>query len=297
MKKDINWVPLSGKSKITKGNIEYIHSVVAEGPGMGQLEFCLVKSNIWFESGSISFDATVRDPQSKVQVVLNHGKPPELFAGLGAGSAYGIISYNNNKFESLSHAGGINLIPQKYSVEVKVTGSRINLFINGVSVCSTVSNISKCQPAFYIIGNDDIKIDNIKIISSPIQAFVVMQFTPEFNDLYIEVIKPTVEGFGIECIRADDIYNSGLILDDITQSIIESSLVVADITPDNPNVFYEVGYSHAIKKPVILLSDSRRDRLPFDVSGFRVIIYDNSIGGKSKIEERLRKHIDSLLNS
>jgi len=52
------------------------------------------------------------------------------------------------------------------------------------------------------------------------------------------------------------------------RSIQESSFLIADITPDNPNVFYEVGYAHGLKKPTILLSDRRRDNLPFDCPGF-----------------------------
>lgn len=296
MKKTLNWVPIFGKSKILKDKLEYVPSLLDEGPNKGQYEICIVKSDRWFESGAISFDVAIADPKSGAQVVLNHGHPIEIFVGIGAGGAYGIGTWSNNRFESLMASGGVFPEPGKYNIQVQVIGSRIKLLVNGVSVCNAISNISKCQPAFFMRGEKKINIENIKIESNPIKAFVVMQFTPEFNDLYSEVIKPTVESFGIDCVRADDIYSSGSILDDITQSIIESAFVIADITPDNPNVFYEVGYAHAIKKPVILLSDNRRDKLPFDISGFRVILYDNSIGGKTKVEERLNKHINNILN-
>jgi len=121
-----------------------------------------------------------------------------------------------------------------------------------------------------------------------------MQFTSEFNTLYEEVIKPTCRSFGFEVIRADDNYNSGLIIDDIVRSIREASVVIADITPNNANVFYEVGYSHGIGKPTILLSDRQREKLPFDISGFRTLFYDNSIGGKTTVEEKLRKHLENI---
>ena len=94
-------------------------------------------------------------------------------------------------------------------------------------------------------------------------------------------------------VRADDIYSSGLIIEDITASLREAA--VADITPNNPNVYYEVGYSFTgIGKPTILLADKNRDKLPFDISGFRTVFYENTIGGKSQVEERLRKHLDNL---
>ena len=59
------------------------------------------------------------------------------------------------------------------------------------------------------------------------------------------------------------------------------------LRPTTPNVFYEVGYAHGIKKATILLSDRTREKLPFDVSGFRTLFYDNTIGGKSDVEARL----------
>lgn len=295
-RKSINWVQIFGKSKISKNKIVYIPSIFEEGPNKGQYEVNIVKSNKWFESGKISFQADISDKESGAQIILNHGQPVEIFIGIGAGGAFGIQTYSNNKFEFVSAAGGLYPNPGKYHVEINVIGSRLRLSINGVEVCNAILNVRKCQPALFLRGKENITISNILIDSIPVKAFVVMQFTQEFNELYTEVIQPTVEDFGIGCIRADDIYNSGSILDDITQSIIESAFVVADITPDNPNVFYEVGYAHAINKPVILLSDNRRNKLPFDVSGFRVILYDNSIGGKTKVEERLRKHINNILN-
>ncbi|HNU88170.1 MAG TPA: hypothetical protein PKJ94_07765, partial [Ferruginibacter sp.] len=81
---------------------------------------------------------------------------------------------------------------------------------------------------------------------------------------------------------------------DIIKSIKESSLIIADITPDNPNVFYEVGYSHAIDKPTILLCDKKRSKLPFDLTSFRTLFYENSIAGKTQVEQRLRKYLDNL---
>jgi nucleoside 2-deoxyribosyltransferase len=86
----------------------------------------------------------------------------------------------------------------------------------------------------------------------------------------------------------------GLIITDIAQEIMEARVIIADITPANPNVYYEVGYAHAIGKPVILIAETPTSQLPFDVSGFRVLRYENTIGGKAKIETGLRKHLDAI---
>lgn len=124
--------------------------------------------------------------------------------------------------------------------------------------------------------------------------FVVMQFSKEYNELFEDVIKPITEKAGFECIRADEFYTSTPIIKDIVESIKQSTAIIAEITSDNPNVFYEVGYSHAIDKPTILLCDKTRERLPFDVSGFRTLFYENTIAGKKKVEESLKKYLANI---
>ncbi|HEY3929855.1 MAG TPA: hypothetical protein VGL89_15900 [Candidatus Koribacter sp.] len=67
-----------------------------------------------------------------------------------------------------------------------------------------------------------------------------------------------------------------------------------EITPVNANVFYELGYAHAIGKPTILLANGNLEKLPFDISGYRVVYYSDTIGGKSDIEATLLKHLKSV---
>ena len=175
MKKTLNWVPIFGKPKISKEKIEYIPSVFEDGPNKGQYDICIVKSDKWFDSGTISFAVTIADPKSGAQVVLNHGHPIEIFIGIGAGGAYGIQTWSNNRFESLMTAGGVFPAPSKYNIQVHIIGSRIRLLVNGVSVCTAISNVSKCQPAFFMRGENKINIENIKIDANPIKAFIFMK--------------------------------------------------------------------------------------------------------------------------
>jgi nucleoside 2-deoxyribosyltransferase len=99
---------------------------------------------------------------------------------------------------------------------------------------------------------------------------------------------------GLQAHRADETYSPGLIIADIVKQISESKIVIAEITEANPNVYYEVGYSHAINKPTILIAD-KGIKLPFDVSAFRTLFYENSIGGKNKIEKGLREFLRNIL--
>ena len=145
-----------------------------------------------------------------------------------------------------------------------------------------------------MISSEEIEVKNFKVNKEKPKAFVVMQFSNEYDDLFNEVIKPACEEFGLECERADDYFTTNVIIQDIIQSILSASVIIAEITPNNPNVFYEVGYSHALNKPTILLCDRQRDRLPFDLSSFRTLFYENSISGKGRVEHKLRKYLENI---
>jgi len=127
------------------------------------------------------------------------------------------------------------------------------------------------------------------------KAFVVMQFnTPEYEELYRDVIKPVCESMGLNPFRASDTYSPGLVVADIARQIAESRVIIAEITPVNANVYYEVGYADALGKPVILIADKSMRELPFDVRPYRTIFYENSIGGKNRVEETLKKYLTAI---
>jgi hypothetical protein len=144
------------------------------------------------------------------------------------------------------------------------------------------------------VGTDPVEFKNASVRTEPGTAFVVMQFSDPYQTLYTDVIKPVIESYKLRAYHAGEVYRPGIILEDITGGIVEAKIVIAEITPPNQNVFYELGYAHALKKPTILLAESAKD-LPFDVSGYRCLFYENSIGGKEKVIEGLRKHLDAIL--
>ena len=78
------------------------------------------------------------------------------------------------------------------------------------------------------------------------------------------------------------------------KDIYSSKFIIAEISPANQNVFFEVGYAHAMRKPIIFIAEKGKE-LPFDISGFRVLFYENSIKGKNEIQDGLRKNIDAVL--
>jgi len=87
--------------------------------------------------------------------------------------------------------------------------------------------------------------------------------------------KPVLEELGYEVIRADQEETPGSISRSIVERIINSEMVIADISDQNPNVFYEIAIRNAVKKPIIIirLPDQKP---PFDIQDKRAIAVDMS---------------------
>lgn len=103
-------------------------------------------------------------------------------------------------------------------------------------------------------------------------AFVLMPFSGEFDDIYKLGIKETASKHGIRAERVDEQIFSEGILDRIYRQIDGADLIIADMTGQNANVFYEVGYAHAKQKICILLTQDSDD-IPFDLKHKRHIVY------------------------
>lgn len=103
-------------------------------------------------------------------------------------------------------------------------------------------------------------------------VFVLMPFRDEFDEVYLSGIKLACEAAGAFCERVIDQRFDERILDRIYNQIQSARLIVADMTGCNPNVFYEVGYAHALHKKVILVTRDVND-IPFDLRHHRHIEY------------------------
>ena len=97
-----------------------------------------------------------------------------------------------------------------------------------------------------------------------------------FTRVYNHLIKPACENANFEPIRADDEVKTNYIALDIVKKIIESDLVLCDLSSKNPNVLYELGIRQAFNKKVVLIKDKKTGRI-FDIQGFRTIDYDESL--------------------
>lgn len=84
------------------------------------------------------------------------------------------------------------------------------------------------------------------------------------------IFKPILEELGYKVTRSDKITSPGSVSREIVENLIKSDLVVADVSTENPNVFYELAIRNAVKKPVIVFK-RQHQILPFDISDTRAI--------------------------
>lgn len=95
------------------------------------------------------------------------------------------------------------------------------------------------------------------------------------------VIGPVVAEFGYEAERGDEVVGPDHdIMTNVLPRIMEDHLVVADLTQDNPNVYYELAIRHAAAKPLLQIADEKRQgNLPFDVEQLSVIFFNHEDRG------------------
>lgn len=298
-----NFAIIAGNAEVHNGLIKYkvlnkfSKSAISEEMDLKR-EISYIKSDKSFSNGLVQFKVKFSNSKTGVYLVLKTPSSSNIHCGASyTDQRFTIMQEEKNSFTDLSRAGKLSKYPlnQEIIFQVQVLGSNVRLLIDNILMCEANVSIKEAPIEFKISAQGDIEIWDVLVSESRPKIFVVMQFTDEYNELYLNVIKPIVEvEFEYECIRADDFRSSSPILKDIVDSILNSKAIIAEITPDNPNVFYEIGYSHAIGKPTILLCDKTRSKLPFDLSGFRTLFYENTISGKAKIENSLRQYLGNL---
>lgn len=122
-------------------------------------------------------------------------------------------------------------------------------------------------------------------------AFTVMSFQQEMEPIYSNAIAPAVGSFGIECRRVDKThFITDRITDRILSDIRHSYFVIADLSNERPNCYYELGFAHALAKPVILLINDTK-KIPFDVKDFKFIVYSDPAELQRQLTECIHETI------
>ncbi|HCC5688442.1 hypothetical protein LMP74_13600 [Staphylococcus aureus] len=112
------------------------------------------------------------------------------------------------------------------------------------------------------------------------------------------IIKPALES-DFEIQRSDLISSTNKITDEIIGGLTNSELVIVDLSTHNPNVFYELGYRHALERPTITMIN-KDENIPFDVSAYRTIyyseLYADVVNAKDQLKETIKTFTDNDFN-
>lgn len=126
------------------------------------------------------------------------------------------------------------------------------------------------------------------------KAFVIMPFRKELHWVYDDLIRPVCRDLGLEVVRADELVHSRSVMRDLVDGIIHSDVIIADLTIESSNVFYELGAAHALLRPVVALTQDA-EALPFDLAHHRVITYTDAPSQRDAHRWRLAEALRSAL--
>ncbi|RNC83684.1 MAG: hypothetical protein ED557_07815 [Balneola sp.] len=133
-----------------------------------------------------------------------------------------------------------------------------------------VRNIHKGSPHQVTISEEQVEIKRTEKDT----AFIIMQIDKEKHELedVLNTIKEVCKEFNIVAQRADEIEHQDKITDVILNKIDSSEFIIADLSGERPNVYYEVGYAHSKgKRPILIRKEG--EKLHFDLSVHNVPEY------------------------
>jgi hypothetical protein len=295
------WAALAGRWKFSGKTAEY------EGPdkpGMSS-PLGLARASLPFRDGVIRTRIKLSRTEKTAGGILfgfQSVNSTYFSAALGAfDKAYAIVEHQPGiGWIERSSAGLLSNLSRdtEYEIRVSVTGQSVRLTVDEVEVLNYLvpNPIEGTGFGLYAWEEGSVTFTETTVLSSEPRVFVNMPFTEPFDTVYRDVILPVSKNLGFKVVRVDEVVGPGIIIEDIQQQIEGAHAVVAEISTHNPNVFYELGYAHALRKPAVLLVRRQEgETMPFDVSGYRAIFYNDSIGGKKIVERNLKQHLKAIL--
>jgi hypothetical protein len=130
------------------------------------------------------------------------------------------------------------------------------------------------------------------------RCFVIQPFDKDkFDKRFEDHFAPPILRTGLEPYRVDRDPSVRIPIESIHSGIDEADACLADITTNNPNVWYELGFALARQKEVVLVCSSERDSdFPFDVQHLNIISYSSSSGSDFvKLEQEITSHLQARL--
>lgn len=116
--------------------------------------------------------------------------------------------------------------------------------------------------------------------------------TIDLDETYKKIIRPAVLSCNYDCVRADEILDSGIIDRSMYALLYGAELVIADISTYNPNAIYELGTRHVLKPYSTIIIKEDESKIPFDINHSRTLSYKHL--GNEIIDSEAKKSVRQL---
>lgn len=216
--------------------------------------------------------------------------------------------YSHFRGESLPDAQFLtNTLIDTYKIPAEKVPEFLEIFVSSLRAAQLLDETNDKHHVIDATHSSDSALDNTPTLSRLSKkadiregdtCFVMMPFAGPIGGYYAAIYEPAIIKAGLKPVRADDeIFGPGKIIDQIYRGISEAKILVAELTTKNPNVFYELGLAHALRKPVVLVSATAQDN-PFDIRHIRVIFYDTNdpFWGQKLIDKVAENILSALAN-
>jgi len=128
-------------------------------------------------------------------------------------------------------------------------------------------------------------------------CFVIQPFDKDkFDRRFTDVFEPAIKAAGLEPYRVDRDPSVRIPIDQIEAEIRRAEVCFAELTSNNPNVWYELGYAFAVGKDVVMITEERTT-FPFDIQHRHIITYNTTsksdyVDLETKITEKLTAYLN-----
>jgi hypothetical protein len=130
-------------------------------------------------------------------------------------------------------------------------------------------------------------------------CFVIQPFDGgRYDKLFVDIYAPAIEAAGYKPYRVDKDASVSVPIDSIEAGIKSAMVCLADITEDNPNVWYELGYAFAANRPVVMICAENRlgKKYPFDIAHRSIILYKpDSLSDFEKLKGRITERMIAIV--
>jgi hypothetical protein len=124
-------------------------------------------------------------------------------------------------------------------------------------------------------------------------VFAAMPFDPAYDDVFFVAIRRAAESVGARAVRVDYVMHAGDAVQETERLLRRCAVVVADLSTNEADVLYEVGYASALGKPVVQICAASHDALPFMVRNRETLLYEP--GRTYLLVDALVQYLEALL--